>query len=190
MLTCTRTGVGLIAKSKPTGVPEQPLALGVTVKCALTWFVVVFTAVNAAMFPVPLAATPIEGVSFVQAYVVPVMLVVLVKLIAVELEPLQITWLFTKFTSGRGFTTTVAVPVMLFVHVPFVAETKVIVVLDVTPLAVTTTVPPEPTVAVVFDPPKLYVMISPGVPVMVNSAFKFAQIGVVTVATVAANNGG
>jgi hypothetical protein len=190
LLTCTRTGVGLIAKSKPTGVPEQPLALGVTVKCALTWFVVVFTAVNAAMFPVPLAATPIEGVSFVQAYVVPVMLVVLVKLIAVELEPLQITWLFTEFTSGRGFTTTVAVPVMLFVHVPFVAETKVIVVLDVTPLAVTTTVPPEPTVAVEFDPPKLYVMISPGVPVMVNCAFKFAQIGVVTVATVAANNGG
>jgi hypothetical protein len=56
----------MIAKSKPTGVPAQPFALGVTVKCALTWFVVVFTAVKAAMLPVPLAATPIDGASLVQ----------------------------------------------------------------------------------------------------------------------------
>ena len=171
LLTCTRTGVGLIAKSNPTGVPAQPFALGVTVKCALTWFVVVFTAVKAAMLPVPLAATPIEGVSFVHAYVVPLMLVVLEKLIAVEFEPLQITWLFTAFTSGRGFTTTVAVPEITFVHVPFVAETRVIVVLDVTPVAVITTVPPEPTVAVADVEPMLYVMISFAVPVIVNCAF-------------------
>ena len=32
---------------------------------ALTWFVVVFVAVNAAIFPVPDAAKPIEGVLFV-----------------------------------------------------------------------------------------------------------------------------
>ena len=57
----------MIAKSKPTVVPAQPLALGVTVKCTLTWFAVVFTAVNDAMLPAPLAASPIDGVSFVQA---------------------------------------------------------------------------------------------------------------------------
>ena len=94
------------------------------------------------------------------------------KVIAVELEPLQITWLFTAFTSGTAFTTTVAVPEILLVHVPFVAETRVIVVLDVTPVAVITTVPPEPTVAVAEVPPlKLYVIISPAVPVIVNCAF-------------------
>jgi hypothetical protein len=162
----------MIAKSKPTGVPAQPFALGITVKCALIWFVVAFTAVNAAMLPVPLATTPIEGVSFVHAYVVPLMLVVLEKLIAVEFEPLQITWLFTAFTSGTAFTTTVADPEITFVHVPFVAETKLMIEFAVTPVAVTTTVPFEPIVAVADVPPlKLYVMTSPTVPVIVNCAF-------------------
>ena len=54
-----------------------------------------------------------------------------------------------------SFTTTVAVPEILFVHVPFDAETRLMVVFEVTPVAVTTTVPANPTVAVEFDPPKL-----------------------------------
>ena len=77
------------------------------------------------------------------------------KVIAVVAAPLHNVWVATAFTSGTAFTTTVAVPEILFVHVPFVAETKLIVVFEVTPVAVTTTVPPDPIVAVVFDPPKL-----------------------------------
>ena len=77
------------------------------------------------------------------------------KLIAVTEAPLHNVCVATAFTSGTAFTTTVAVPEILFVHVPFVPETKLIVVFEVTPVAVTTTVPPDPIVAVVFDPPKL-----------------------------------
>ena len=94
------------------------------------------------------------------------------NVIGAELEPLQMTWLLTAFTSGLAFTTTVAVPDILFVHVPFVAETKFKMELVVTPEAVIKTVPFDPTVAVVGVPPfKLYVITSPTVPVIVNCAF-------------------
>ena len=48
-----------------------------------------FVAVNAAMFPVPLAAKPIEVVLFVQAYVVPLTLNVLAKVTALVVALLQ-----------------------------------------------------------------------------------------------------
>jgi hypothetical protein len=53
-------------------VPVQPAAVvGVTVIVAVTAVGVLLTAVKLAMFPVPLAASPILGVLFVQLNVVP-----------------------------------------------------------------------------------------------------------------------
>ena len=52
------------------GVPVQltpPLVItGVTVIVAVTGTDVLFIAINEAMFPLPLAANPIEGVLFIQ----------------------------------------------------------------------------------------------------------------------------
>jgi hypothetical protein len=97
----------------------------------------------------------------------------------------------TTNAAGIGFTTTVADPEITFVHVPFVADTKFNIAFVVTPVAVTSTVPFEPIVAVAEVPPlKLYVIISPAVPVIVNCAFCVAQIGVVTGAAVADKSGG
>ena len=47
-------------------VPVQPLAVGVTVIVAVTGDEVTLIAVNDPMFPVPEAASPMEGVEFVQ----------------------------------------------------------------------------------------------------------------------------
>ena len=47
---------------KEMGVPVHPLAEGVTVIVAITGAVPVLVAVNAAMWPVPLPARPIDGV--------------------------------------------------------------------------------------------------------------------------------
>lgn len=66
------------------------------------------------MFPVPLAARPIDGVLLVQLYTVPAEAPV--KLTAVVEAPLQTTWLVTAFTVGTGFTVmvnVVGVPVQL-----------------------------------------------------------------------------
>ena len=52
------------------GVPAHPPATGVTVIVATTGVVPVLTALNGRIFPVPLAGRPMEGVSFVQLYVV------------------------------------------------------------------------------------------------------------------------
>ena len=53
--------------TKPTGVPEQPFAVGVTVIVPLMLALVVFVEVNAAMLPVPEAPKPIFVLEFVQA---------------------------------------------------------------------------------------------------------------------------
>ena len=60
--------------------PTQPLAVGITVMVATTGFEVVFNPVNEAISPFPVAAKPIEGLSFVHEKVVPG--VALVKFIA------------------------------------------------------------------------------------------------------------
>ena len=60
-------GVGLTVIVNVCGEPAQPFADGVTLIVAVTGALEVFVAVNAAMFPVPLAAKPIEVVLFVQA---------------------------------------------------------------------------------------------------------------------------
>ena len=53
------------------GKPVQPLADGVTVMVAVTGAVPVFTAVKAGIFPLPLAARPMEGAVLVQLYALP-----------------------------------------------------------------------------------------------------------------------
>ena len=63
------------------GVPEQPLAEGVTEIVPEMFEVVVFVAVNEGILPVP-AANPMFVFVLVQAYVVPDTLKVLAKLIA------------------------------------------------------------------------------------------------------------
>ena len=51
---------------KVIAVPEQPLAVGVTVIVAVIGALVLLYAVNALISPVPVAANPIEVVLFVQ----------------------------------------------------------------------------------------------------------------------------
>ena len=60
-------GVGLTVMVNDCGVPAQPSNEGVTVMVAVTGAVPELVAVNEAMLPVPLAASPIVGVLFVHA---------------------------------------------------------------------------------------------------------------------------
>src|SRR5690348_16318802 len=72
---------------------------------AVTAAPVPFTAVKAAISPVPLAGSPIEGVLFVQVKLVAVP----VKLTAVVLVPLHSSWLAMAVTVGVGCTVIVNV---------------------------------------------------------------------------------
>ena len=56
---------------KVLGVPTQPLAVGVTVIVAITVAVLALVAVKDGILPVPLAASPMEGVLLTHAKVVP-----------------------------------------------------------------------------------------------------------------------
>ena len=106
-LTGSATGVGFTVIVNVSGAPGQPLAVGVTVTVETTGAVPVFVALKEAILPEPVAARPIDGVSFVQSYVVPV--VAPVKLIAVVADPLHSVWSVTGFTVGVGFTVIVNV---------------------------------------------------------------------------------
>jgi hypothetical protein len=59
-------GVGFTVMVNVLATPVHPFNEGVTVMVAVTGVFPVLTAANAAMFPVPLAARPIEVVLFVQ----------------------------------------------------------------------------------------------------------------------------
>ena len=59
-------GVGLTVMVKETGVPGQPLAVGVTSIIPLIAVFPVLVAVNEAISPVPLAPNPMAVLSFVQ----------------------------------------------------------------------------------------------------------------------------
>ncbi len=61
-----KTGEGLTVMVNENGVPTQPLAEGVTVTVATMAVVPALMAVKEGIFPVPLAANPIAGVSFTQ----------------------------------------------------------------------------------------------------------------------------
>ncbi len=80
--------------------PGQPLAVGVTVTVAVTGFAVLFVPVNDGVFPIPLAASPIEGVEFVQVKVVPD--VVLVNAEAATVVALQTIIFVGTITTGIG----------------------------------------------------------------------------------------
>ena len=59
-------GVGLTVMVKETGVPGQPLAVGVTSIVPVIAVFPVLVAVNEAISPVPLAAKPMAVLVFVQ----------------------------------------------------------------------------------------------------------------------------
>jgi hypothetical protein len=99
--------VGLIVIVNVIGVPAHPFAEGVTVIVATIGIVPAFVAMNEGIFPIPLAASPIEGSLFVQVNVVPA--TGLVKVIAVVVAPLQYTSLATGSTVVLGFTVIVKV---------------------------------------------------------------------------------
>jgi hypothetical protein len=92
------TGVGFTVIVNVVVVPVQPLYTGVIVIVAVTGLTPGFSAVNEAIFPVPLAARPIDGVSLVQLYCVATPL----KLTAVVDAPLHKVWFDTTFTTGTG----------------------------------------------------------------------------------------
>lgn len=83
--------------------PAHPLAVGVTEIVAVTGAVPALTAVNAGIvLPEPLPASPIEGVLFVQLYVVPA--TVPVKFTAVVAAPAHNVWSAGLATVGVGLT--------------------------------------------------------------------------------------
>ena len=98
----TTTGVGSTVIVYERGMPGQPLAVGVTVSVAITEIAVLLVAVNAGVFPVPLAASPIEAYELVQSNVVPG--VVLVKFEATIVAPLQTIISEGTTTAGVGLT--------------------------------------------------------------------------------------
>ena len=77
---------------------------GVTVIVATTGALVALVAVNEAILPLPLAASPIDGALFVQLYTMVPPVVGLLKLTAVVDAPLQRVWFATAFTVAVGFT--------------------------------------------------------------------------------------
>ena len=92
---------------KLKGVPKHPFAFGVTVMVAVTGTNPEFIVLKLAIFPLPEAAKPIDGVSFVQSKVVPVTFPAKVMLpLAV---PLHLTKLAIEFTLGFGLTVIVKV---------------------------------------------------------------------------------
>jgi hypothetical protein len=123
----TASGIGLtvIVNAFDTPLQVAPLLVtGVTVIVAVWAVVPLLMAVNEAMSPVPLAARPIEVLSLVQVYDVPVP----EKFIAVVGELLQMVWLLIEFTVGVGLTVIVnIVGAPLHVTTLFVTGVTVIV---------------------------------------------------------------
>ena len=83
------------------GVPIQPFAFGVTVIVAIMGVKPLFVVIKEAMFPLPVAAKPMDGVSFVQSKVVPVTLPE--NVIAPLATPLHLIRLVIGLTIGVGF---------------------------------------------------------------------------------------
>jgi hypothetical protein len=96
----TTVGVGFTVIVKFVVLPAHPLNTGVTVMVDTTGVLPVFTPANAAMLPLPLAASPIEVFVLVQLNVVPP--TAPLNVMAVVLAPLQTTWLPTTATVGVG----------------------------------------------------------------------------------------
>ena len=84
--------------------PTAPPATGVTVIWAMAEDDPGSAGVKEGIFPVPLAARPMAGLSFVQLNMVPEMLPL--RMTAAVDEPLQTYWSGTGFRSGVVLTTT------------------------------------------------------------------------------------
>src|SRR5690606_16282771 len=95
-------GVGLTVRLNTSVSPVHPCAKGVTVIVAVTGALVLLVPVKEGMFPVPVADRPIEGVLFVQPYVVPV--TAPLKLTTEVLAPLHTARFERLVMSGVGFT--------------------------------------------------------------------------------------
>ena len=67
MLTGLTVAVGYTVMVNDTGVPEHPFAVGVTVMVAITVVVPALVAVKEGMFPIPLPASPMDGVLLTHA---------------------------------------------------------------------------------------------------------------------------
>jgi hypothetical protein len=78
----------------------QPFADGVTVIVAITVLLMLLFAVKEAILPEPVPPSPIDTVLLLHAKVVPV--VVLLKLNALWIAPLQSAWLDGTTTFGVG----------------------------------------------------------------------------------------
>src|ERR1051325_10936586 len=105
LLVAVNVGLGSTLMVNVFTAPLHAPYRGVTVIVAVTGLVPLFTDVNAAMLPVPLAGSPIEGVSLVQVKLVAVP----VNDTAAVLLPLQSSWLPIAVTTGVGCTVMVKV---------------------------------------------------------------------------------
>ena len=94
--------VGLTVIANVLGVPTQVVPAlvydGVTVIVAVSGAVPALVAVNAAIFPEPLAAKPIEGELLVQLYTIVPPVAGLPNITAVVEAPLHTTWFEILFT--------------------------------------------------------------------------------------------
>jgi hypothetical protein len=96
----TTFGVGFTVIVKFCNIPRQPFAVGLTKIVAVTGATVLLVAAKEAMLPRPVPARPIDVVVLLHAYVVPV--VVLLKLNALWVAPLQTAWFPGTITFGVG----------------------------------------------------------------------------------------
>ena len=101
-VTGATVGVGFTVMIYVSGVPLQPLAVGVMEILAVAGVLPVLVAVNPGISPVPLADKPMEVLSFVQLNVDPATLPF--TGVIGELVPLQILWSLMAVTEGVGFT--------------------------------------------------------------------------------------
>jgi hypothetical protein len=130
------TGGGLTVILKFDAVPLQPLADGVTVIVPVIAADPLLVAINAAILPVPVEASPIPVLLFIQVYVAPA--TELPKVSVDVSVPLHKVWLKPPVTVGVGFTyieKLVVVPVQLLavgvtVIVPAIVDAPVFVAVN------------------------------------------------------------
>jgi hypothetical protein len=128
-------GVGLTVIVKVCGVPAQAPYIGVTVIVATVLTLPVLMAAKAAIFPVPLAASPMLVLSLAQLNEVAVP----VKLIAVVLIPLHTTWFEGAATEGVGCTVMVkfcGVPLQVTAPNVYLGVTVIVATTGVVPALV------------------------------------------------------
>ena len=127
--------VGFTVIVKVSAGPEQVtppfVKEGVTVMVATTGEPVELVAIKGEMFPVPLAASPMPVLLFVQAYVVLPPVFTVVNVIKDVLEPLQTTWLSGWTTWPNGLTVIVKVsggPAQLTIPIVYVGVTVIVAI--------------------------------------------------------------